>query len=76
MTNPMTKAAPEEWRLVPVEPTPATIRALFSWLADNNMPGVEYEDAESCYRVFVQADNPNVAHMGHAKGGENNDQTG
>ena len=54
---------------MPVEPAPATIRALFNWLADNDLPNVEYEDAESCYRVFIQADNPNVADMKNAKDG-------
>jgi hypothetical protein len=63
------KTAPEGWRLMPVEPAPATIRALFNWLADNDLPNVEYEDAESCYRVFIQADNPNVADMKNAKDG-------
>jgi hypothetical protein len=69
MTDPMIKAAPEGWKLVPLEPTPATLRALFNWLADNDLPGVEYEDAENCYRVFVQADNPNFADISHAKDG-------
>jgi len=43
------------WKLVPLEPTHDTIRAIFEWLADNDMPNVEYEYAETLYRVALAA---------------------